>query len=83
MAEEHNCAVHGQNMPDACVCRGAIYWMKRAKRADSDRPLLLALLRAARDMTPVVVGGSVTGSVIHAFARALDRCAGIDAGDGA
>lgn len=25
----YNCAIHGQNMSDACICRGARYWMDR------------------------------------------------------
>lgn len=29
------CAIHGQNMPDECVCRGARYWMDRCLASET------------------------------------------------
>lgn len=41
----YNCALHGQNMPDACICHGARYWMDRALTAETRATALNAICR--------------------------------------
>lgn len=79
----HNCAIHGQGMPDACICRGGRYWMDRCLAADREigrldklvyeRTKELDRLRAALDRLDVFGTRNYVGSVTFGTIRKVVR----------
>ena len=81
-----NCAIHGQNMQDECICRGARYWMDRALQSEDDESSReQALVAAAYEAAALVTETCrKCACLVQAESRpyCADSCSPTDDSDG-